>query len=221
MKEITADFSKLQTPYSLDPADDPRHYLKGLQPWPGLPTHSCRRHLKAEDRKKIGKLFAELDEQQKLEHENDSQRAREHARQLFQSPHEADLVRAEELTRASLTMNITACLAARAKQKELVAEGRALAVKLAGEMAQALLPEFLEDAVGVEGRLLRGGIALSHEIYNQGQAPTLEWELWGDALLSNAFAGCWYLVNYWPTEFVEGKYDAAAWAEFLKEISKD
>jgi hypothetical protein len=214
-------FDSLQTPYDLTADTDPRHYLRGVAAWPGMPTHVCRRHLKPEDRKAIHELFAAVEQARKTEVENDSIAAREHAQQLFKSTSEEDILKGEALNRKSMTMDMSKALAAKTKQRELREEGKQLAVRLALEMSEALLPEFLEDAISVEQRLIRGGIPLSHEIYNAGQPPIVEWELWQDALLSNAFAGCWFLKWHWPVEFQEERYSPGAWADFLKEISKE
>jgi hypothetical protein len=219
-KTIESSLPDLQTPYSLSPEDDPRSYLRGLSHWPGMPTTVCRRHLKDSDRKKIAELFAELEKQAKIELDNDSQRARETARVLFQSHDEADLIRAEELTRASMKMSVSACIAAKKKQTELRDQGKQFAAGLALKMADLLMPEFVADAVAVEGRLLRGGLALNEQHYNQGSEPITRWLLWDDVLLSGSFAACWFLRYHWPAEFLAEKYSPGAWADWLLEIVK-
>jgi hypothetical protein len=220
--EINANLVEgIQTPFSLSAEHDPRTYLKGLQAWPGMPTVTCRRHLKPSDKKKIAEIFSGIEENTKIAEANDSIAAREHASQLFRSHNADDILRGEELQKASTKMSLATCFAARAKIAELVRAGKELAAALSVQMAELLLAEFVTDAQGVEGRLVRGGVSLSTEHYNAGGPPITEFELWTDFLLAQQFSGIWFLKHYWPTEFVAGKYDAAAWAEFLKEISKD
>jgi hypothetical protein len=218
MTKQTEATYELQTPFYLDAERDPRHYLRGLQAWPGLPVESCKRHLKPADRKTISDLFASLEAANQTKNENDVVGKRREAHQLFNGGTEGDILRGETLIRGIAELDIDAYAAARDKAATLVQEGAKLASRLASEMADALLPEFMEDAREVESRLVRGGVPLCNKVYHNGDFVE-DWELWGDFLIASGFAGVWFLKFYWPTEFISPKYgaDPLAW---LAEISK-
>jgi hypothetical protein len=217
----TASIETLQTPFYLDPEIDPRSYLKGLGHWPGLPTVECRPHLKAEDKKRIKKLIADLNAAVKVEQQNDIPSVRAQAQKHFQSNNESELLLGEELNRASLKMDLQAFIAAKGTQVILRQEAAQMAAELALQMSEALFPEFIADAHSVEARLVRGGIPLSVKVYNNGQQPVEEWQLHQDFILSAAFSGIWFLRFYWPVEFIEQKYSPDSGLGWLAELVKE
>jgi hypothetical protein len=218
---MTASIETLQTPFYLDPGIDPRSYLSGLGSWPGLPTAECKLHLKDSDRKRIKKLVQDLEDAHSVEAANDSIAAQGTAKLLFQSPHEADILRGEELNRQSLKMEMSKAIAARKRQAEIRHEAAEFASELALQMSEALLPAFVADAHSVEARLVRGNIPLFSEPYNSGQQPVREWQLHQDFILAGSFAGVWFLRFYWPIEFREQKYSPDPGLGWLIDLVKE